>query len=281
MASYADAYGYGSGYGSYPAMDGNSAYPAVDGNSTGYPGSSGYEDDSILDAQYRSGGRDVKASLTSVSPPNVDRSLIYGPLSPRALGDAENPVHNITSRSKHTRSAPRPTKDGLFHCLYEGCDYLTKRQYDVERHQRHHQQHHDPPEKFDCLGRGCGRTGDYGFDRKDHLREHMRKVHAKDMPKGPTKQKAFDCPESGCDRRGTYAFRSKLDLKDHLRREHGEIVPTISIKQGLFDCPEDGCRRTGRRAFARRDSLKAHLRRIHKKIVPTDSIRLREELEDA
>ena len=43
-------------------------------------------------------------------------------------------------------------------------------------------------ENFDCPGRGCGRIGKYGFDRKDHLREHLRKWHAKDIPK-PSRRK--------------------------------------------------------------------------------------------
>ena len=36
--------------------------------------------------------------------------------------------------------------------------------------------------KFDCPGKGCGRTGEHGFFRKDHLREHLKKVHAKEIP---------------------------------------------------------------------------------------------------
>ncbi len=41
--------------------------------------------------------------------------------------------------------------------------------------------------KFDCPGRGCGRTGEHGFDQKDHLHEHLRKVHVKDIPKRNSK----------------------------------------------------------------------------------------------
>ena len=66
--------------------------------------------------------------------------------------------------------------------MHAGCEYQTKRQYDLDRHQKTHLSS-GPGEKFDCPGRGCGRTGEHGFDRKDHLREHLRKVHAKDTPK--------------------------------------------------------------------------------------------------
>ena len=69
-----------------------------------------------------------------------------------------------------------------------GCDYQTKRQYDLDRHQKTHFPS-GPGEKFDCPARGCGRTGEHGFKRKDHLREHLRKVHAKDIPKQSTSRR--------------------------------------------------------------------------------------------
>lgn len=59
---------------------------------------------------------------------------------------------------------------------------MTKRQYDLDRHQKTHFPSSRPGRKFDCTGRGCRRTGENGFARKDHLREHLRKVHAKDIP---------------------------------------------------------------------------------------------------
>ena len=46
-----------------------------------------------------------------------------------------------------------------------------------------HQKIHFPAEKYDCPGRGCGRIGEHGFDRKDHLRDHLRKVHGKGIRK--------------------------------------------------------------------------------------------------
>ena len=279
MSSYSNGYSHYSNYDSYPAMDGNSTYPVVDENSTGYSGSSDFKDDYILDAQYGAGSKDPNISPTSFSSPSVNRSApTHGSLSPAPPGNTENSVHTTTSRSKHTRSAPRPIKGVYFSCLYIGCSYQTKRQHDLERHQLAHD---PPPSKFDCLERGCDRTGYNGFDRGDHFKEHMRKVHARDISKLSLKEEAFDCPENGCCRRGTYAFPREYKLKDHLRRMHGKIVPISSIKQEVFDCPEDGCHRTGRRAFARRDNLKDHLGRIHKKIVTRDSIRSREELEAA
>ena len=51
----------------------------------------------------------------------------------------------------------------------------------MNRHEKTHTTH-SPEERLNCPARGCGRTGEYGFVRKDHLREHLRKVHAKDIP---------------------------------------------------------------------------------------------------
>ena len=70
----------------------------------------------------------------------------------------------------------------MLHCLNPRCEYQTRRQYDLDRHQRVHIPS-VPGEKHDCPRRGCGRTGKKGFDRKDHLREHLRKVHTRDIPK--------------------------------------------------------------------------------------------------
>ena len=52
----------------------------------------------------------------------------------------------------------------------------------MDRHQKTHNLSPGCKEKFDCPAKGCGRTGKHGFDRKDHLREHLRKIHAKDIP---------------------------------------------------------------------------------------------------
>lgn len=110
------------------------------------------------------------------SSPYSNTASSYKDLYQASLGSTsgrENPVHNTTSRN--TQSART-----ILCCLHEGCEYLTKRQYDLDRHKLIHSL---PVKKFDCTGRGCGRYGEYGFDRKDHLREHLRKVHAKDIPK--------------------------------------------------------------------------------------------------
>ena len=95
--------------------------------------------------------------------------------------DPVNTSTKSTNKSRTSTSGSNP-KSGILHCLHDRCEYQTKRQYDLDRHQKTHFPS-EPGEKFPCPGRGCGRTGEHGFDRKDHLREHLRKVHAKDIPK--------------------------------------------------------------------------------------------------
>ncbi len=35
--------------------------------------------------------------------------------------------------------------------------------------------------KIDCPGKGCGRVGKHGFDRKDHMKEHLVNHHHRDI----------------------------------------------------------------------------------------------------
>lgn len=140
---------------------------------------------------------------------NYNTTSSYDATSPTSPGETSMPASSLTyvfgpstsgSYSTLTGHYPIPNENYLFpkgssperertspklpvlHCLHVGCEYQTKRQYDLDRHQQSHLPS-APPEKFDCPGRGCGRQGANGFNRKDHLREHLRKVHAQDVPK--------------------------------------------------------------------------------------------------
>ena len=75
-----------------------------------------------------------------------------------------------------------------YHCLYPGCSYAPKRQYDLDRHMK---THFPPPpegELYDCPGKGCGRTGRLGFRRKDHMNEHLSSYHMVDPKTGKKRQ---------------------------------------------------------------------------------------------
>lgn len=72
-----------------------------------------------------------------------------------------------------------------FTCLYDDCDYNTKRTYDLDRH---YKAKHSTPEQlaergkmYDCPDPRCGARGKHGFKRKDHLRDHVRRLHRHDL----------------------------------------------------------------------------------------------------
>ncbi|KAK0517052.1 hypothetical protein JMJ35_000207 [Cladonia borealis] len=134
---------------------------------------------------------DSRDSYSSQYYPSSSSSGVYDTplISPNPLYDIAvsytDPINSSKKDGHKTRTSSSsfsPKSGGLLLCLHERCEYQTKRQYDLDRHQKTHFPS-QPGEKHDCPGRGCGRTGEHGFDRKDHLREHLRKVHAKDIPK--------------------------------------------------------------------------------------------------
>ncbi|KAL8877743.1 MAG: hypothetical protein Q9198_004297 [Flavoplaca austrocitrina] len=76
------------------------------------------------------------------------------------------------------------SKSNPYICSYPGCPRSFARPYDLDRHMRVHL----PPDKYDCPqglreGGFCNRVGENGFSRRDHLNEHLRKVHMLDLPK--------------------------------------------------------------------------------------------------
>ena len=67
----------------------------------------------------------------------------------------------------------------------DGCNYNTDRLWDLRKHEnaRHDQPEHNESivKLFDCPDQDCGLTGAHGFKRKDHLREHTRRRHQKEL----------------------------------------------------------------------------------------------------
>ena len=80
------------------------------------------------------------------------------------------------ARSMISRSTP-------YVCHHPGCDTPCTRRSDLRRHMKYHR----PNTKHDCpygakVGSFCKRVGENGFIRKDHLLEHLRRVHDVDVP---------------------------------------------------------------------------------------------------
>ncbi|KAI9855148.1 MAG: hypothetical protein M1824_006288 [Vezdaea acicularis] len=81
----------------------------------------------------------------------------------------------------------RVNKDKQFVCLYKGCATHGKfrRAADLDRH---YKDTHNPQYLFDCPDKNCNRVGENGFKRQDHLVEHRRTVHVKNIPKKGTRE---------------------------------------------------------------------------------------------
>ena len=63
------------------------------------------------------------------------------------------------------------------------CDYVTSRLHDYRRHHdAKHPSTDSVKEMIDCPYGGCGHTGVHGFKRMDHLQDHCKRYHRRDLP---------------------------------------------------------------------------------------------------
>ncbi|KAF2427216.1 hypothetical protein EJ08DRAFT_357780 [Tothia fuscella] len=65
-------------------------------------------------------------------------------------------------------------------CTYPNCEACFARKADRDRHVLCV---HEKNKRYPCRFSKCTRKGDQAFTRKDHLREHERNYHKKDIPK--------------------------------------------------------------------------------------------------
>ena len=63
-----------------------------------------------------------------------------------------------------------------YRCAYPGCSHISGRPFDVQCHRK---SHHPltTKDKFDCPVKFCSWVGEYAFDRKEYLTEHLRASH--------------------------------------------------------------------------------------------------------
>ncbi|KAE9362863.1 hypothetical protein N431DRAFT_475694 [Stipitochalara longipes BDJ] len=71
---------------------------------------------------------------------------------------------------------PDTQRSQRFYCLVSGCTKNYKRKHELKRHQKHH----SGVKLYQCTVSGCNRSGQNGFVRKDHLGQHMKKVHSRE-----------------------------------------------------------------------------------------------------
>ncbi|KAL8717536.1 MAG: hypothetical protein Q9225_005229 [Loekoesia sp. 1 TL-2023] len=124
-----------------------------------------------------------------------------------ATGSSRNQTISIFSEY-NDKKPKKPEKPTPYICVFSGCPRQFSRSFDLDRHMKTH----FPPsvDKLDCpkgaQGSFCKRVGDKGFTRKDHLEEHLRKVHLVDLPKSAQGSRAIST--------GTDPVPKKLDRPD-------------------------------------------------------------------
>lgn len=80
--------------------------------------------------------------------------------------EESNPKSSMTTGSAIPPSGP-------FMCDIDGCHRSYKRVHEMRRHKRVH----SSTKPHACTFTNCRRSGQNGFSRKDHLRQHLRQVH--------------------------------------------------------------------------------------------------------
>lgn len=148
--------------------------------------------------------------------------------------DDDTPL-KLQPASKIANTRKRHVKPTPYICVFPSCDRQFARSYDLDRHM----QTHFPGAniKYDCpqakAGSFCRRVGDKGFTRKDHLIEHLRKVHLLDFPKTArgTRNLHFadvirktECPKDEAGgwrgRASDKGITSRDRLDEHSRKDH-------------------------------------------------------------
>ena len=119
-------------------------------------------------------------STTRSSSPYGHSSKGYGEVKKPASGSdisARQRPHDkyaLPVPNQLHRAYRQPRQTETFPCLFSACRApLFTRVHDLARHT--HTVH--LPRYTDCPYRRCERTGENGFSRKDHLHEHMRRMH--------------------------------------------------------------------------------------------------------
>ncbi|KAL8915002.1 MAG: hypothetical protein Q9171_000442 [Xanthocarpia ochracea] len=122
---------------------------------------------------------------------NLDQSHLKVEIDNERLaatsGGQKREIHSRKQKRQYHLEPPESTvsKNTPFVCVSPGCTRQFARPYDLDRHMR---SHFTAP-KFHCPHAADGsfgkRFGVDGFSRKDHLNEHLKKVHMIQIQKSP------------------------------------------------------------------------------------------------
>ncbi|KAF2097871.1 hypothetical protein NA57DRAFT_57049 [Rhizodiscina lignyota] len=141
-----------------------------------------------------------------------------------------------------------------FACNEPGCSAQYTRPDALTRHRGVHSSTNSYPcvECHRYRGRGA-------FKRRDHLLQHLKKVHGLSAdavkPKFCSHKSCIYSGAEGPDGR-FWGFKSRIEHARHMREAHGE---------GTNDCDVSGCDRRGKKGFARKRDLEIHREKVHMK----------------
>ncbi|KAH8784628.1 hypothetical protein BGZ57DRAFT_187731 [Hyaloscypha finlandica] len=137
-------------------------------DSTSLPQSSTEIDESI----YASGLTSVEVlstknpltcGLPSISSNSLQGSQLFNCVK---TSEESSPKSSMTAGSAVPPSGP-------FICDIDECHRSYKRVHEMRRHKRVH----SSTKQHACIFTNCRRSGQNGFSRKDHLRQHLRQAH--------------------------------------------------------------------------------------------------------
>ena len=127
--------------------------------------------------------------------------------------------------AKQTKAGESVQSKLTYLCPVPGCIHRAPRQYDLNRHVQDAHVAKQGSVVYNCPQKGCSRQGEHGFKSKDHLTEHLRKVHS---------QSAHYCHAPNC----KYTAARQFDLTRHVQDAH-----MGKRDREIYDCPERGCGR--------------------------------------
>jgi uncharacterized Zn-finger protein len=150
-----------------------------------------------------------------------------------------------------------------FACKHPNCRRRFSRHDTYQRHLRSHGQ---SAKRLSCSY--CKKyRGSNGFQRKDHLTQHIRNYHhiGEDEVWRVSLDKSYDrewCPKAGCSEAKPLSviwgnpavFASSTDYVEHMRKVHNDSD---------FHCPQPGCDRINGKGYFRKPDLRAHVRKVH------------------
>ena len=129
---------------------------------------------------------DSESPLPSESIPANDHQTMATSLStqsdlPAPLDQNANSAERALMDTPKTVSYPKVATRARYPCLQSNCEASFTRISDLKRHSKTVHR----PELLDCpyAHAFCGRTGEKGFTRRDHLNEHIREVHLQEFKK--------------------------------------------------------------------------------------------------